>query len=163
MWCYYNRKQILSRFLAYPHGGSKFYLIFRWFCEITIVKVSWGTQEALVAIILVFYPPAFLYCLLYWTKPTVAIWDTISTVVYEPWPAVSDGPESNKTQVLVIRFKFTLRGFADPLEGSNPKRMETTALRGSLVSSAAWAPRPKCRVLPPAAPGCCTEVNGELL
>lgn len=143
VWCYHNRKQILCCFQAYPHGGFKFYLIYRWFCEMTIVKVSWGTQGALVAIILVVYPPAFLYCLLYWTKPTITIWDTISTVVYEPWPAVSDGPESNKTEVLVIRFKLTLQGSADPLEGSNPKRMETTGLRGSLVSSRSLGCKPE--------------------
>lgn len=40
VWCYHNRKQILCCFQAYPHGGSKFYLIYRWFCEMTIVKVS---------------------------------------------------------------------------------------------------------------------------
>lgn len=101
-----------------------------------------------------FYPPAFLYCLFCCTM----VWDTISPVVYEPWPAAGDAPQPNttgiKTKIPVIWFKFTLWEFTCPLDGPNPnKGGKNHWTKGSCVS---WD-------LPSATPGRCTEVNGGLL
>lgn len=126
-------------FLAHLYGGSKFYLIYRWFWEITIVRVFWGTQGALVATITVFILLPF--CTVYYTEANLLSqfgiplvqWftssDLQSVMVRSPAPWVS------KPNFFVIRFKFTRWEFADPLEGPNPKRMETTGLRGPLAST----------------------------
>lgn len=86
-------------FLVHLHSGSKFYLIYRWFCEMTVVRVSWGTQGALVATILFFI--LLPLCTVYYTEPNLPSqfgiplvrWfmspDLQSVTVHSPIPWVS--------------------------------------------------------------------------
>lgn len=79
-------------FLAHLHSGSKFYLLDRWFCSMTIVRVSWSTQGALVATVLVFI--LLPVCTVYYTESNSLSQFGIPLVQWfsEPWPAVNDGP-----------------------------------------------------------------------
>lgn len=49
------------------------YLISCWFWEMTIIRASWDTQGASVAVVLVFTFLPFLYCVLHQVKPTITI------------------------------------------------------------------------------------------